>query len=196
MRARNILGTAAILLALNLLTGFSSQSWAADTEKVDKVHSAVLFRVKHMNVGYIYGRFNDISGTFTLDAKNPDKSSFDVQVKVDSLDSGAEARDKHLKTPQFFNAKEFPTIRFKSKKVKALANKRYRVTGDLTLHGVTKSVTVKLEHVGSAKDFQGVNRTGVETTFTIKRSDFGMKEMLQAIGDEIRITVALEGTHK
>jgi polyisoprenoid-binding protein YceI len=167
---------------------------AGDTNKVDGVHSSVIFRVKHMNVGYIYGRFNDVSGTFNLDPKNPEKSSFEVKVKVESIDTNNEDRNKHLKGPQFFNTKEFPTISFKSKKIKAAGKDSFEVTGDLTLRGVTKPLTVKVDYVGSGKDFRGVNRTGIETTFSIRRTAFGMKEMLNGIGDRIRIMVALEGT--
>jgi polyisoprenoid-binding protein YceI len=191
MRSRSFLSTAAVLCAFVFLPGVSSR--AGDANKVDSIHSSIIFRVKHMNVGYIYGRFNDVSGSFTLDAKNPEKSSFDVKVKVDSIDTNNDGRNKHLKSASFFNAKEFPAISFKSKKIKAAGKDTYEVTGDLTLHGVTKPLTVKLDYVGSGKDFRGVNRTGVETTFTIKRTAFGMKEMLQGIGDDIRITVALEG---
>src|SRR5262249_50307046 len=114
--------------------------------------------------------------------------------KVESIDTNNEDRNKHLKGPQFFNAKEFPTISFKSKKIKAAGKDSYEVTGDLTLRGVTKPLTVKVDYVGSGKDFRGVNRTGIETTFSIRRTAFGMKEMLNGIGDRIRIMVALEGT--
>jgi polyisoprenoid-binding protein YceI len=117
-----------------------------------------------------------------------------MEVKIDSIDTANGDRDKHLKGPDFFNAKEFPTMAFKAKSMKAADEKTYEVTGDLTIHGVTKEVTVKLERLGTGKDPRsGKPRTGWETTFRINRSDFGMKFGIPAIGDEVLITVAVEG---
>src|SRR5262249_11217423 len=101
--------------------------------------------------------------------------------------------DQHLKGPDFFNVKQFPTMSFKSSKMKAVDARTYEVTGDLTLHGVTRPVTVTLERIGTAKGMGGETRTGFETTFTIKRSDFGMKYMIPAVGDEVKVIVAVEG---
>lgn len=171
----------------------ASPAAAADTYKVDPVHSAILFRIKHMNIGYIYGRFNTYSGSFAFDERTPGECSLNMEVQVGSIDSGNDKRDTHLKGPDFFNGKEFPKIAFKSTSMKALDAKTYEVTGDLTLHGVTKSVTAKLERIGTGKGPDGKERTGFESTFTIKRSDFGMKYMLKAIGDEVRVTLAVEG---
>lgn len=163
---------------------------AADTLKIDGVHSFVVFRIKHMGIGQAYGRFNDVSGTFSLDEADPTKSSFDVKVKSESVDTGNAKRDNHLKSPDFFNAKEFPTISFKSTEFKKTGEKMYEVTGDLTLHGVTKPITAKLEHIGTAKD-----KTGVEATITIQRSEFGMKFGLDNgdLGDDVQLRVSLEG---
>jgi len=114
-------------------------------------------------------------------------------VKADSLDSANADRDKHLKGPDFFNVKQFPTLAFKSTRVRALGDKDYEVTGDLTFHGVTRPVTVKLERIGTGKGMRGETRTGFEATFAIKRSDFGMKYLIPAVGDEVRIIAAVEG---
>lgn len=169
-------------------------SRAAESFTVDPVHSSVLFRIKHFDVGYIYGRFNQYSGTFAFDDKNPADCKLEMEVKIDSIDSANADRDKHLKGPDFFSAKEFPTMTFKATSMKASDEKNYEVTGDLTIHGVAKQVTVKLERIGTVKDPRsGKPRTGWETTFTIKRSDFGMKYGVPAIGDEVRVTVAIEG---
>jgi polyisoprenoid-binding protein YceI len=167
---------------------------AADSYKVDPVHSSMAFRAKHMGVAYFYGRFNQLSGTFTIDEKNPAASSFEVQIKAESIDTNNPMRDQHLKSPDFFDAKQFPLITFKSRQVKAADEMTYEVTGDLTLHGVTRPITVKLERVGSGKGPRGGYITGFDTTFTIKRSDFDMKFMLEGIGDEVRIMMGLEGT--
>ncbi len=168
----------------------------AATFKVDGTHSTVIFRVKHMNASYAYGRFNAISGNFAIDEADPSSSSFDFTIKTDSVDTADAKRDAHLKKADFFNAAQYPTITFKSKTVKAAAKGSVDVTGDLNLHGVTKSITVKVEHSGTAKGMGGGTIAGIESTFTIKRSDFGMKNMIGAIGDDVRITVSAEGGGK
>jgi polyisoprenoid-binding protein YceI len=189
MKARLL--TAAALLGLLPLPGLLPRA-GADTFKVDPVHSALVFRVKHLGVGYFYGRFNDLTGTVTLDEKNPADASFQLQVKADSVDTGQAKRDNHLKSPDFFNAKEFPTISFRSKQVKPLKGGALEVTGDLTLHGVTKSITVKVKRVGSGNDPFGKFRAGFETDFLIRRSDYGMNFMPQALGDDIWLLVGFE----
>jgi len=193
MRSRNLLVLSVLFLGLSLLAN-SAPAQAADTFTVDPIHSSLVFRVKHLNVGHIYGRFNQFSGSFAFDEKTPADCKLEMEVKIDSLDTANTDRDKHLKGPDFFNAKEFTTMTFKATSMKASDEKNYEVTGDLMLHGVTKQVTVKLERIGTAKDPRsGKPRTGWETTFTIKRSDFGMKYGVPAISDEVRITVAMEG---
>ncbi len=196
MKARYPLTALSVIACLGLLPGQSPRAAAADAYKIDKVHSSIMFRIKHGDFGYVYGRFNDLGGNFTLDETNPANSTLEVEIKADSVDTNNADRDKHLKGADFFNAKEFPKITFKSKQVKALDNKNYEVTGDLTLHGVTKSVTAKVEFVGKGKDFKGTQRAGLETIFVIKRSDFGMDFgiKMNALGDEVRIALAVEGT--
>jgi polyisoprenoid-binding protein YceI len=177
------------------LAGAAAPARAADTFKVDPVHSSLLFRIKHLNVGYIYGRFNAFSGTFAFD-RDPAQSNLTFEVNIDSIDTANAARDKHVKGPDFFNVKEFATASFKSKSFKALDEKTYEVSGEMTLHGVTQPVVVKLERIGTARGMRGEVRTGIETTFTIKRSDFGMKYGLQLLSDEVRVIVAVEGVQQ
>ena len=152
-------------------------AWApADTFKLDPVHSEVVFQVEHMGVSKVFGRFNTIQGLFTLD-DDPSKISFEADVPVESLDTGAAPRDKHLKSPDFFNAKQFPDITFKSTAVKKTGDNAFEVTGDLTLHGVTKSITVTLTKVGQAQTQMG-ERAGFDGQFTVNRSDYGMTFMV------------------
>jgi polyisoprenoid-binding protein YceI len=193
MRVRTFAGLPALLVGLSFVGAAECQPAVAETYQVDPVHSSFVFRVKHFNVGYIHGRFNDVSGTVTFDPDKPEAASFDIQVKAASIDSNNPKRDQHLRGPDFFNVKEFPTIAFKSKEVKPLGDKMYEVTGDLTLHGVTQPVTAKVEYVGAGKDPRGTQRAGFEATFTVRRSEFGMKGMLGGIGDEVRVTAAFEG---
>lgn len=179
-------------LLLPLLAAVTVTAQAADTYKIDPVHSSIGFGVMHLNVTNVYGRFNDVSGTMVFDKEDPSKSSLDVQVKIDSIDTHEPKRDQHLKSPDFFNAKEFPVMTFKSNKVEAQGDV-YKISGDFTLHGVTKPITVEFKKGAEAKGMQNEIRTGGETHFTIKRSDFGMKFMLGAVGDEVKIIVSLEG---
>jgi polyisoprenoid-binding protein YceI len=181
-----------------LLTGVLADRCAADNYQVDPTHSFVSFRVKHMGVGYAYGRFDDLAGSFMFEEGNPVGVTFDFTIKADSVDSNNSKRDQHLKGPDFFNVKEYPTITFKSGLVRRSGERGFEVAGDLTLHGVTRPINAKLEWVGSGKDQLGGFRQGFEGTFVLKRSDFGMNFGLDGggLGDEVRVTVAFEGVKK
>lgn len=181
----------ALALAAGLLLG--QNALAADVYKVDSVHSTAIFRIKHMNTSFSYGRFDAISGEFALDGQNPAQCRFDVQIKSASLDTGNPARDKHVKGPDFLNVVQYPTLGFKSRSVSKSGTDEYEVTGDLTLHGVSRPVTVKIVKTGEAKDPRGKAIAGFETKFTIKRSDFKMDKMVGPVGDEVGILVSVEG---
>jgi len=163
---------------------------SAETYKVDPVHSSVVFKVNHMGVSNVWGRFNGPTGTFVTD---DGKESFEAAVKTDGIDTGNAKRDQHLKSADFFNAKQFPDITFKSTGVKKAGENQYEVTGDLTLHGVTKPITVTLTKVGE-KDLgaQMGQRAGFDGSFTVKRSDYDMKTMVGPVGDEVTMYVSLE----
>jgi polyisoprenoid-binding protein YceI len=164
---------------------------------VDAVHSSVIYRIKHLNVSNSYGRFNDISGSFHFDAAKPEASVLDVSVQTESIDSANEKRDGHLKSQDFFSAKEFPTIAFKGKTFKKTTDTTFDVEGDLSLHGVTKPVTVKVELTGSGPGMRGGEVAGIEARFSIKRSDFGMNYMVgKGLSDEVDLIVSLEGGRK
>jgi len=182
----------AVLLA-GICAGHASSAFAQELS-IDGGHSSILFRVMHKNTAPFYGRFNDVSGTFTI-AEDPAKSSFNVVIKTDSVDTNSKKRDGHLKSPDFFNAREFPTLTFKSTKVEKGEKDTLKVTGDLTCHGVTKSMTIDITQTGSASGPQGESK-GVEAIFTIKRSEFDMTYGLEGIGDDVRIIVALEGVKR
>jgi polyisoprenoid-binding protein YceI len=184
------------LTLLVLLAGlsFASAAHAAETFKVDPIHSNLLFRIKHKNAGYFYGRFNNPTGTFTLDDQDQAKSSFSIEAQAKNVDTAMPKRDDHLRSSDFFNAEQFPTIAFKSTSVKKVDERHYEVSGTLTMHGETRPVTVKLEQVGKVEDGRAGTRTGLHGTFEIKRSDFGITFMPDALGDEVQITVAIQGT--
>jgi polyisoprenoid-binding protein YceI len=166
---------------------------AAESYKVDPVHSSAVFRIRHANIGYVWGRFNDPAGTFTLDESDPSKSSFNIEIKVENVDTHNAQRDTHLKSPDFFNAKQHPTIAFKSTSVTKGEGNTLQATGTLTIHGVTKTVTVPVEVTGKGQFPPGTARAGIEATFAVKLADFEMKTMGGMIGAEARVVVALEG---
>jgi polyisoprenoid-binding protein YceI len=167
----------------------------ADEYTVESAHAAAVFRVSHVGLSWTYGRFKNLSGTFAVDAKNPAATSFELSARVDSVDTDNAKRDEHLKGPDFFDAKQYPTISFKSTSAKAIKD-GYEVAGELTLHGVKKPLTIVLKGGRTAEFPPGVQRTGYSGEFTIKRSEFGMDKMLKAIGDEIRVELSFEGTKK
>lgn len=189
-------------LGAGLGTGTLAQPGAAAVKAggftIDPTHSAVVYKITHMGVSNHWGRFDDVGGTFSFDPKSPQSASFDVTIKSESIDSGDKKRDGHLRTPDFFNAKEYPTIEFKSTGVGAGADGVFELKGDLTLLGKTKPVTARLTHVGEKEIPKMGHRSGVEATFTIKRSDFGMNYMVEngGLGDDVQIVVALEGVQK
>jgi polyisoprenoid-binding protein YceI len=164
---------------------------------VDTVHSSVVFRVKHMDVAHFYGTFNKMTGDFTLDEQDPAKSSVAIEIDANSIDSNNEKRDLHLKGPDFFSVKEYPTITFKSRSV-ARKGSDWEVAGDLTMHGVTKPLTMTVTPTGTIDDPRAGKKAGFETQFTIKRSDFGMTYGTErkALGDEVLLIVAVEAAVK
>jgi len=168
---------------------------AADEYDYDLVHSSVTFKARHLDISWIHGRFNQVDGKFILDRQDPTKSSFRLTIKADSVDTGNAARDEHLRQPDYFDTKQFPTIEFKSTAVKATAT-GYEVTGDFTMHGVTKKITISLAG-GKELDWKGVKRVGFSTELKLKRSDFNFdKSAIGAIGDEAIILIDCEGMRK
>jgi polyisoprenoid-binding protein YceI len=182
-----------IFMVLGLLAVFSHPAAATETYQVDPVHSAAVFRIKHLGIAYLYGRFNDLAGTLKIDDKTPANSVVEIYANTKNIDTFNSERDNHLRSPDFFDAKKFDIISFKSKSFTKVSKDMYEVTGDLALHGVTRPLTVKVQRTGSGKDPWGGFRIGFETTFTIRRSDFGMNFMMEGVGDEVRIILSIEG---
>lgn len=179
-----------VLLTFVCLPGLQA---APETYKIDPVHSSVGFKVRHLGVSWVHGSFKDFEGQVVFDPEKPENSSVNLTVKAASVDTGNEKRDAHLRKPEFFGADKNPTLSFKSTKVEKAGPNLYRVTGDFTLIGVTKSLTVDFTGTDEVKGMQGETRRGGETEFVLKRSDFGMKEMIGPIGDEVRVSLAFSG---
>ncbi len=179
-------------LALALVLSAVSPAWAIPTYKLDNVHSAMCFRIKHNNVSYFYGRFNTMAGEVRFDKKSPEKSKFEITIETASVDTANEKRDAHLRTADFFDADKYPRLKFVSKEVEVQGNGKMKVKGDLTLHGVTKEVSVDIEHTGSGKNRWGGKLSGFEAKFTIKRSEFGMTKYLESLSDEVNLMLGLQ----
>lgn len=167
----------------------------ADDYALDDTHAGVNFKISHLGLSWTYGRFNDLAGAFRIDPANPQNSAFNLSIKADSLDTANKQRDDHLRSPDFFNTKQFPAITFKSTSVKAIEG-GYEVTGDFTLKGVTKSITFPLKGGRTAEFPKGVMRTGFVTELGLKRSEFGMEKMVGPIGDDVLISISFEGIKK
>ncbi len=150
---------------------------SADTYKVDTkgAHAFVQFRIKHLGYSWLYGRFNTFDGEFDYDAKDDTKNKVSVTVDVGSLDSNHAERDKHLRGDKFLNTDKFPKASFVSTSYKSLENNKATLTGNLTLLGVTKEVTLDVEVIGGGKDPWGGHRHGFEGRTTINAQDFGVK---------------------
>lgn len=181
-----------VLVAQDAKTQKAAEQSASGTYKVDAVHSSNVFRIKHLGVAYFYGRFNEVAGRFVIDEAQVANCSFEVSTKTASVDTNNADRDKHLRSPDYFDAEKYPEITFKSTSVKAAGGAVLDVTGDLSLHGVTKPVSVKLERTGAGPGMRGEFRCGFEATFTIQCSDFGMKTT-PGLSDEVRFTISVEG---
>jgi polyisoprenoid-binding protein YceI len=192
MKFASRLSLSAIALASLLSAGAASAAAPAGTYKIDPVHSVAYFEVGHAGgISRFMGRFNDMSGDLVVDT--PEKSKIRVDVKVDSVDTKNEGLDKHLKSPDFFNAVQFPTLSFVSSAVTLNGTGEGTVAGNLTLHGVTKPVTFKLKEIGAGNGPRGDSRVGYTASTTIKRSDFGIAYGIpKAATDEVDLRINIE----
>ncbi len=182
-----------VLGLFSLSAGATIPSFAAESYQVDSSHAYAMFRVKHLGIGYSYGRFEEPTGSFTIDEAMPENSAIEMQLDASKVDTDVEKRDKHLRSPDFFDVEKHPHITFKSTAFKKVDDTHFEVTGDLTLLGTTQPITVTAVDTGSGKDPWGNYRRGFETVFTIKRSDFGMTFMADGVSDEVEITISVEG---
>jgi polyisoprenoid-binding protein YceI len=177
--------------------GLTLPAAAADTYAVDKTHSEVLFSVKHL-VSRVSGQFQDFAGTILIDRAKPEASSAEFTIKATSISTKETRRDDHLRSPDFFDVAKFPEITFKSTKVTPKEKDAFEVTGDLTMHGVTKPVVLAVGFLGDIKDQMGNDKAGFEATTTLNRKDFGIlwnKALDQGgyvLGDDVKIVINLE----
>jgi polyisoprenoid-binding protein YceI len=155
--------------------------------EIDAMHSHVSFAVRHLMVSTVRGRFNRMRGQIHIDESQPANSWVEAEVDAATIDTQNEQRDAHLRTADFFEADTYPTITFKSTKVEAVSGQEYRVTGDFTMHGVTKSVTFDVEYGGQSHIAGAGPRAGLTATTKINRKDFGLSSgaLAQAAGQVV-----------
>lgn len=184
---------------LALLSAFliAHSALAADTYVFDKNHSTMGFQARHF-FSIVPGKFDDFTGAIHYDEANPDQSSVEVTIKAASVDTGVKMRDDDLRSPHFFDVEKFPEITFKSKSVKMTGENTADVTGDLTIHGVTKEVVLKVELLGKGPGAKpGTIASGWNATTALKRTDYGLTwnkvvEGAQLVGDDIKIELHVE----
>jgi len=183
---------AALLLAAALVSPAvaAEERYVIDTEGA---HAFVQFRIKHLGYSWLYGRFNDFRGTFTYDEGDPSASRVEVVIDAASLDSNHAERDKHLRSPDFLDVAKYPEISFVSTSYKETGIDAAVLTGDLSLHGVTKPVTIDVRKVGNGPDPWGGYRRGFEGTTEITLADFGITKDLGPASRKLQITLSVEG---
>ena len=188
-----------LFVALLATQTISSSAYAADY-KIDPGHSQVGFKVRHLAISNVAGNFADFSGTFTYDPKNVSASKVQAKIAVKSVNTSEADRDKHLRGEDFFATDKFPEMTFVSKEVVPGKDGAFTLKGDLTLHGVTKSVTLDVEFSGAAKDPWGNERVAFAATTKLKRSEFGLtwNKVLETgglvVGDDVTVMLEIEGT--
>ena len=186
------------LLSAALLAATAVPAYAAPVEyTLDPNHSQVEFTWNHFGFSNITARFDAVEGSFVYDAENPAASSARASVAIDSIDSGVDKLDAHLKSPDFFDQAKFATAEFRSTKVEAAGEGRLALTGDLTIHGVTKPVTfqVTINKIGEHA-MKKLPAAGFDARATVKRSDFGMSMAVPNVSDEITIDITVEAFAK
>ena len=192
------------LVALITITALGLPAFSqAETWNIDPAHTSAQFAVRHLMVSTVRGEFGKVDGAVNLDDQNPTKSSVEATIEVTSINTRVAKRDDHLKSPDFFDVAKYPTITFKSKRIEAAGEGKFKVIGDLTLHGVTKEVVLNVE--GSPKPFKdpsGNLRMGGVATTKLNRKDFGLiwNKALETggvvVGDDVDITIDVELTRK
>jgi polyisoprenoid-binding protein YceI len=185
---RNPFRTALALLALAALPAL-----AQDTYKIDPVHSEVSFKVRHA-LAKVSGRFSKFSGTIKVDTADISKSSVEVSIEAASITTDNEARDKHLKSADFFDVEKYPTLTFKSTGVKEVSKGKLEITGDFTMHGVTKRITFPITNAGTQPGMKpGTVMAGfIDGALSLTRSEYGVKYGIPLVGDEVAISLNVE----
>lgn len=175
-------------------TGTAAQT----TWSIDPAHSHVGFGIRHLMISTVRGQFTDVKGTVAVDERDPTSAKIDITIATQSVTTGDEKRDGHLRSPDFFDVERFPAITFRSKRVEGRSGNSFRVLGDLTIRDVTREVVLDVELLGRAKDPWGNDRAAFEASTKINRGDYGLtwNAALEAggvlVGDEVKISIESE----
>lgn len=182
-----------IIIALAMTTAAAAQ---AGTWQIDPNHTAAQFSVRHLGVSTVRGAFTKVTGSAKYDPADPSKTSLEATIETTSVDTRVEMRDNDLRSPRFFDAQKYPTITFHSKTTKASGPGKLQITGDLTIHGVTKEVVLDVDGpTEPIKDPMGKGlRMGASATTKVNRQDFGVSGLPGIVGDDITITIDTELT--
>jgi polyisoprenoid-binding protein YceI len=179
------------LFSINLLVAAATAQ--TQTWNIDPNHTAAQFSVRHLGISTVRGAFTKVTGTVQFDPANPSKTVIDASIDANSIDTRVEMRDNDLRSEHFFNVAKFPALTFKSKKVEVAGAGKLKVTGDLTIRGVTKETVLDVDLPGApVKDPWGNQRMGTSASTKINRQDFGVSADSGMVGDEIPITIDLE----
>jgi len=195
------MNTRRTLYAFMAAAAIATTAGAADTYTFDKAHSDVGFQIRHL-VSKVRGRFTDYDGTIVVDKAKPEASSVELKIKATSIDTGNENRDKDLRSANFFEVDKYPEITFSSTKITAKGGDHYDVTGNLTMHGTTKEVTLPVTFLGFVSAGRMGDRAGFETSITLNRKDYGIvwNRPLDVggtiLGDDVLISINVEASKK
>lgn len=166
--------------------------------KIDQAHSEIKFKVKHLVISTVTGRFNEFSGTVKTGKEDFSDAKIYFEALIDSIDTNNEQRDAHLKSADFFDASNHPKLTFLSKSVKKISESNFEITGDMTIRGTTKEIRLNAEYNGTVKGFGGAEVAGFEITGKLNRFDFGLKWNTLTetggivVGEEVKIEIAVE----
>lgn len=190
MKIRNGLKLLTLLVIFSSYSTLSAAEYRIDTEGA---HASILFKIKHLGYSWLTGRFNHFDGHFSFDEKQPDNASIEVTVKTASVDSNHAERDKHLRGKKFLDVKKFPLATFKSTRYQQTGAGTGILSGNLTLHGVTRPVSMNVKQIGAGKDPWGGFRRGFETRFTIHLHDYGIQHDLGPASESLELIIYIEG---
>ena len=188
------------LITIVAVVAGAMPAFAESVWQIDPAHSSVQFSVRHLMINNVRGEFGAVSGTVHADDQDLAKSTIEATIDASSIDTRQAKRDEHLRSPDFLDVERYPKIPFRSKRLERVGEGRWKVTGELTLHGVTRDVVLDVEGPSAQiRDPQGKTRAGAHATTTLKRSDFGItwSKTLDGggvvVGDEITVTIDVEG---
>lgn len=190
---KKLLCSTLMLALLSTVTTLQAADYVIDTRGA---HASINFRIKHLGYSWLTGRFNDFQGTFSYDEKNPGASKVEVSIDPASVDSNHAERDKHLRGSDFLDVKQFPTAHFISSFFEQRDKNMATLKGELTLHGVTRPITIEVEKIGGGSDPWGGHRLGFHGTTRISLSEFGINYNLGPASKEVELILEVEGIRK